>query len=90
MGANWIILLVNIYQETIISTEITRDKQATPSDQTLRHLIDLAHSLGMRVMLNPNVMLANDPTHDHIQIGTAFTTEEQWKTWFSSYRKIVL
>ncbi len=89
-GTNWIILLVNVEQETIASTNVTRNQYSTPSDSALRHVIDLAHSLGMRVMLNPNVQLFQDPTHFHTQIGTTFTTEEQWQTWFASYRQIVL
>ncbi|MBI2287656.1 MAG: hypothetical protein HYU83_01490 [Chloroflexi bacterium] len=89
-GTNWISLMFEVWQETIASTEVARNQFATASDSALRRMIDLAHSLGMRVMLNPVVMLSQDPTHGHVQIGTAFTTEEQWQAWFASYRQIII
>ena len=89
-GTNWIALTVNIFQDTIASTEVRRDQYGTPTDAALRHMIDLAHSLGMRVSLYPGILLSQDPTHYWTQIGTAFTTEEQWQTWFTSYRQIIV
>jgi hypothetical protein len=86
-GANWISVMVDIWQETISSTNITRMQYATASDEALRHVISLAHSLGIRVTLLPDLLLSDDPAHDHIQIGTAFTTETQWQEWFASYRE---
>jgi hypothetical protein len=86
-GANWISVMVDIWQETISSTNITRMQYATASDEALRHIINLAHSLGIRVALLPDLLLSQDPAHDHIQIGTAFTTETQWQEWFASYRE---
>ncbi|MBI4283499.1 MAG: hypothetical protein HY663_03405 [Chloroflexi bacterium] len=80
-------LIVISLQETIASTNITRNQYATASDQALRHMIDFAHSLGMRVMLRPQVRLSNDPSHSWIQIGTAFSSEAQWQEWFTSYRE---
>jgi hypothetical protein len=86
-GANWISVIVIGYQETISSTHITRNQYATASDEALEHVIDLAHSLGMRVTLAPCVSLSNDPDHWQGQIGMAFTTEDQWQDWFTSYRE---
>jgi arabinogalactan endo-1,4-beta-galactosidase len=88
-GANWIALSVRVGQETISSTKISRSENATATDSELRHVIDLAHSLGMRVLLMPLLHLSNDPTHGHIYIGTTFNSETQWQEWFASYREFI-
>ncbi len=88
-GANWIALFVNVGQETIASTKIFRNSPATATDSELLRVIDLAHSLGMRVLLLPNLSLSNDPDHWPGQIGSAFTTETQWQEWFVSYRDFI-
>jgi len=89
-GANWIALIVRGGQETIASTDIFCKPPATATDAELHGVIDLAHSMGMRVMLKPHVHLSQDPTHSHTQIGTAFPTEVQWQAWFASYRQFII
>lgn len=86
-GANWINVVVCIFQETLSSTNITSNQYKTASDQALGHVIDLAHSLGIRVVLIPGLFLSNDPDHSWVQIGSAFTNETQWQAWFASYRE---
>jgi len=86
-GANWVGFQVNAGQMTIESTTIFRDSPATATDEELRRVVDLAHSLGMRVMLRAFLgQLYNDPGHWSNHIGTAFTSEDQWQEWFASYR----
>lgn len=85
-GANWISVVVGIYQETLSSTNITSNQYKTASDNALRHIIELAHSLGIRVVLVPIVSLSNDPDHSWVQIGSAFSGEKEWQEWFASYR----
>lgn len=86
-GANWINIIVAIFQENLSSTNITSNQYKTASDAALRHVIDLAHSLGIRVVLIPALTLSNDPEHSWVQIGTAFTDDTQWQAWFASYRE---
>ncbi len=88
-GANWISIPVKVGQETIASTKIFLDSPATATNSELRRMIDLAHSLGIRVMLRPGISLSNDPGHWGGQIGTAFTSEDQWQEWFASYREFI-
>ena len=88
-GTNWISLLVNLEQETIASTSVSRTQPRTATDDEIRRIADVAHSLGMRVVLVPNVVLSSDPTHWTGEIGTTFTGEDQWQAWFSSYREII-
>jgi hypothetical protein len=88
-GANWISVTVVVGQETIASTTIFRDSPATATDAELLRVINLAHGLGMRVMLFPSLILSNDPDHWWGQIGTAFTIEDQWQEWFASYQECI-
>jgi arabinogalactan endo-1,4-beta-galactosidase len=87
-GTNWISLVLRAGQETITSTTIFCDSPRTATDSELLRVIKLAHSLGMRVLLQPSVNL-KDPTYGHVEIGNAFTTEEQWQAWFASYREFI-
>jgi hypothetical protein len=89
-GANWISVIVNGSQESYASTKITRDQYRTASDEALRHLVDDAHSLGIRVILDPALFnLSHEPGRSWIEIGTTFTTEAQWQEWFASYREFI-
>jgi hypothetical protein len=88
-GANWISLFVRGGQETISSTDIFYDSPATATDSELQHVIDLAHSLEMRVLLLPCVGLSNDIDHWPGQIGTTFNSETQWQERFISYREFI-
>ncbi len=89
-GATWISLTVVFGQETVSSTTMFRDSPATATDAELRRVIDLAHSLGMRVMLFPSLILSKDPSHWWGQIGPSFTSEDQWRDWFASYTEVIL
>lgn len=89
-GTNWILLVVQVRQETISSTKITRNEICTASDAALEHVIDLAHSLGMRVLFGAYMRVANpSPGQTPDYIGSAFTTEAQWQEWFASYRNMI-
>lgn len=86
-GTDWISLIVTQYQETISSTVIS-STAATPTDADLVHVITLAHSLGLKVMLKPHVDLGDDPGHWRGQIGQSFA-QTQWSVWFASYQNFI-
>lgn len=86
-GANWIALVVTGYQETASSTVITRAPSLTPADADLIHVIDFAHSLGLKVLLKPHVDLTRDPNHWRGSI--AFRNEADWSAWFAFYRDFI-
>ena len=90
-GANWIALIVTAHQESIAATTIDRTHPSTPTDEDLIHAINLAHSLGLKVMLKPHVDLFNEVPGGPWRgdIGKAFTTEAQWSAWFASYRAFI-
>lgn len=89
LGVEWIGLVVTGYQETPSSTTIRWDLPQTPTDADLRHAIARAHQLGMHVMLKPQIDLL-DGVHWRGDIGTAFTSEEQWRAWFRAYRQAIV
>jgi hypothetical protein len=88
-GANWISLVVCGGQETRTSTTIFYTQPRTATDSELRRVIDLAHSLGLRVMLKPQLDFSNDQDYWRGHIGTAFNSETQWQDWFAPYREFI-
>jgi hypothetical protein len=86
-GADWLSLIVTRYQDTITSTTI-HASPGTPTDDDLVHVINQAHSLGMKVMLKPHLDLANDPSHWRGDIGVGFS-EADWAAWFASYKNFI-
>ncbi|MDH7494214.1 MAG: hypothetical protein QHH44_10025 [Candidatus Saccharicenans sp.] len=88
-NARWVSLLVTAYQDNINSTVIDYNSAYTPNDDSVRHMINYAHQLGLKVMLKPHVDLLNDPHHWRGQIGLHFN-EAAWGQWFSSYRQFIL
>jgi hypothetical protein len=90
-GANWIALIVTAHQETYTSTTIDSTDVSTPTDEDLIHVIDKAHSLGLKVMLKPHLDLRDETATGYWRgdIGSGFTTEAQWSAWFASYRNFI-
>jgi hypothetical protein len=90
-GTDWISLIVTCHQEAFTSTTIDCTLESTPRDDELIHVINTAHSLGFKVMLKPHVDLVDEIVGGHWRgdIGTGFTTEEQWSAWFASYRNFI-
>jgi Glycoside Hydrolase Family 113 len=84
-GAEWISITVNWHQDSLESTRIYRHQQ-TLTDEDLIHVISLAHSLGLKVMLRPTINISHGTIGE---IGQAFTSESQWSEWFSSYRTFI-
>ena len=52
-GANWVTVVATVWQDTCQSTFQYRDFDLTPSDLTLKGIIDLVHAKGMKVCLRP-------------------------------------
>jgi len=52
-GANWIVLVVTVMQETYAAVRQFRDFVNTPNDIELKEIIDYIHAKGIRVQLRP-------------------------------------
>lgn len=87
-GARWVSIIVTSYQWNIADTEIEA-AEWTPDEDDLRHVIQQAHGLGLKVMLKPHVDLLDDPDHWRGHIGLTFD-EEDWDVWFESYTQMIL
>ncbi|MDH7505329.1 MAG: glycosyl hydrolase family 53 [Candidatus Acetothermia bacterium] len=87
-GAEWLALIVTCYQENIHSTEIgCLTGSRTPTDDDLRHAIQVARRLGLKVLLKPHLDLDDDPAHWRGEIS--FTEESDWQAWFASYSRFI-
>jgi hypothetical protein len=83
MGADWIALIVKCQQATLASTDINCAADTTATDSELAHVIQQAHSLGIKVMLKPHIDLTNPGDGRHnINFGS---DESAWDKWFASY-----
>jgi len=89
IGANWIALIVQCYQETVLSMEIDCQSDSVPSDDELLSVIQIAHADGLRVMLKPGINLSNDPGHWQGQIDFG-SDNAKWEEWFAAYTKFIL
>lgn len=83
LGINWVGLVVYCYQESPAAIEINchRTDAPTTSDAELLERAELAHRLGLRVMLHPQqISLSGDfPVVNH------GSNEEAWRLWFENY-----
>ncbi len=89
-GANWVEIVVKCTQEAINSTTITCDtKKITPTDASLIHAIQVAHRLGLSVLLKPHLDL---PVSD-LKIGRDSISfggdEPAWEEWFDHYTTFI-
>lgn len=89
VGATWIAVVVQCYQETVTSTEINCESEQVPSDAELERVIQVAKRNGLRVMLKPHISLSNDPDHWRGQIDFG-NDETRWAMWFNSYQDFIL
>ncbi len=88
-NATWVSLLATGYLDNVYSTVIDYSGAYTPNDDSVVHMINYAHQLGLKVMLKPHVDLLNDPNHWRGQIGLYYN-EAAWQQWWSSYRQFIL
>ena len=84
-GANWVAIIVTVYQETVTETQIVSTDQ-TPTDDDLAHIISKAHALGLKVLLKPHVDIQS-PGQWRGEIS--FSTDDDWRAWFDSYRQMI-
>ncbi len=89
IGVEYVSICITQYQEKYDSTDIIR-MDSTPSDLSVKHVIDMAHSLGLKVMLKPHIDLLdrNDGTYWRADIG--FREESKWIKWFTNYENFIL
>jgi len=100
-GANWVRILVTYFQDTINTTTLYPIEKpslfATALDSELQYIINLAHSMGFKVLFSPII----DPNWElslnsrsgpnstwRGQIGLYYT-ESEWTSWFANYDRVI-
>jgi len=91
-GADWVVLVVTVFQEYSHSTVQFMDFEKTPDDIEVIEMIEYLHSLGLKVQLRPmletldgagrlGIWFVNDDIEGKRIPGTARTS---WRDWFKS------
>jgi hypothetical protein len=85
-NVKWLSVCVWWFQETETSSTIfpftEGEDWGTPTDESIRHLVEYAHARGMSVMLKPMV----DPMDG---AWRADINPTSWTLWFDSYRAMI-
>lgn len=87
-GAEWVAIVTTHYQEEYNSRKIFPTER-TPSDKSLIHAINKAHSIGLKVMLKPHLDLL-DKSDGLCALDIGFQSKEDWRKWFGEYLKFIL
>ncbi|WP_221462641.1 glycoside hydrolase family 113 [Streptomyces olivoverticillatus] len=80
-GARWVTFTPTWYQDRVTDSAI-RTTEETASDDSLRHIIALAHSAGLKTMVKPHVDLVKGG--DRAEIRPRDTD-----AWFDAYRRFI-
>ena len=83
LGADWVAIIVTLYQDTGTSTTQYNDLTKTPSDVSLTTIIGLAHSLGLKVLLKPHLGVLDGTNHQDIHPSDV-------NAWFQSWNQNML
>jgi hypothetical protein len=81
-GANWVSIITPFRQHDARAVEFYRSANE-PSDSGIAQMVIYAHSLGMRVMIQP-IVLADDG------VWNGFFAPDDTERWFSNYRDQVV
>ena len=87
MGVNWVAIFAWCYLNTAHSSALICDEsQGVPSDDALRHVITLAKSQGLRVMLKPGLVIQESG----YALDIKMQSEADWQAFFASYEATIL
>lgn len=90
-GADWVVLVVTVFQENYAATTQFKHFSYTPNDREVVELIDYMHSLGLKVQLRPmletldgcgrlQVWFPKDDENGQRIPGTSHTFAKKWFT----------
>ena len=87
LGINWVGLVACCYQESpgALEVQCNREDAPTTSDEELVARAELAHRLGLRVMLHPQLIAVNGD----FPIVNHGSDEDDWRHWFQSYTAFI-
>lgn len=88
LGVKYVSIVVTQYQDTHNSVTINPTEN-TPSDNSISHVINKAHSLGLKVMLKPHVDIIGELIDPYSRADIGFADENDWHKWFSEYQSFI-
>jgi hypothetical protein len=87
LGVNWIAIIATCYQESATSIHIRCKPDSTsPTDADLKHVIQDAHDLGLKVMLKPHIDIEGGLWRGEIGFNH---DEAAWQRWFVNYTAFI-
>jgi hypothetical protein len=81
-------LMATYYVDNSVNATSIHATQSTPTDADILRAIADAHAAGLQVALKPHIDSLDQVWRANI--GTHFTTEQQWSDWFASYTAFIL
>lgn len=84
LNVEWVAVLTTWYQDNCFATKISPGT-GTPLDKSIKHAIEKAHSLGMKVMLKPHLDVLS-AEYGNWRGEIACVTEKDWQVWFKNYK----
>jgi len=87
IGATWIEIAFDCYHEPEVSVEIDCQHEDIPTDEEIKHVIQVARENGIRTLLKPQTGGSVDPS-PYMDFGGA-DQSEYWDEWFESYTKYI-
>ncbi|MGE3165131.1 MAG: hypothetical protein AB7O52_09520 [Planctomycetota bacterium] len=85
LGADWVLLCFNFYQEKVDSVEVAIDDPRTQTWERITRAIRQAHDCGLRVALLPVILIRQPGEHDWR--GTIAPTDRAH--WYASYDRLL-
>jgi len=87
IGASWIEIAFDCYHEPEDSVEFDCRHEDIPTDEEIRHVIQVARENGIRTSLKPQTVGSVDPSI-YMNFG-GVDQAEYWDAWFESYTKYI-
>ena len=81
-NVEWVAIITWWFQENLTSTQIYPHLEYTPTNESLKHAIQKAHELGMKVMLKPMIDTEDARNNPRWMIQPS-------PEWFASYRSFI-
>lgn len=86
-GVKYVQIVVTQYINNLSDTQIVRDNDKTPSDDSVIFAINKIKEYGMEPILKPHVDTYDGQWRGYI--GNQYTQDSQWQQWFESYKQFI-
>ncbi|MBF0494370.1 MAG: hypothetical protein HQL28_04490 [Candidatus Omnitrophica bacterium] len=88
MGVEYVQINVTQYVENYNSTKIS-PTECTATDASVKHAIQTAHTLGLKVMLKPHIDIINNDGGNYSRGDIGCASDAEWDKWFKEYNRFI-